>query len=217
MDLFVRQINLHRYERVFPPMQTAVASHRRGFINEIAFALFEMMSASGDRQLIQDASIVDFTVLKARDKVAASTRFSAATVPLPDEEETRDFLEQHRRLLHFFRSQAGGSVLEIGPLFPGCGMMDTCVADVIAGGALFEVKAGDRPFRSIDVRQLLIYGALNSAGPRRPLAHFGLYNPRTGVSCKFAADELAMEVSGRSASDLLSDIVYVISSGDISR
>jgi hypothetical protein len=39
-DLFVRRINLSQYERVFPESIMPTAPRRRGFVNEVAFAMF---------------------------------------------------------------------------------------------------------------------------------------------------------------------------------
>src|SRR5579864_8207330 len=48
------------------------------------------------------------------------------------------------------------------PVFRGCGFVDECTGDLIIGNQLVEVKAGDRSFRATDIRQLLVYCALNS-------------------------------------------------------
>ncbi len=56
--------------------------------------------------------------------------------------------------------------IRVSPRFEGCGWLDECEADFLTSNVLVEVKAGDRAFRSIDLRQVLIYCALNFASKK---------------------------------------------------
>jgi len=133
----------------------------------------------------------------------------------PTEEELDDSANQANRLERFFRAVSSGNSIEVSPVFPGCGIIDECVGDVYFSNALYEVKAGARFFRSIDVRQLLTYAALNKPAPGRRLTEIGLFNPRSGVA--FTVEEICGEVAGLKADELLGEIIRVISSGDTSR
>jgi hypothetical protein len=82
---------------------------------------------------------------------------------------------------------------------------------------IFEIKAGDRNVRSVDLRQLLVYSALNYADQKRQIQRIGLFNPRVGTHFSATLDEFCAEISGRPTIELLSEIVQVFSSGDISR
>jgi hypothetical protein len=107
--------------------------------------------------------------------------------------------------------------LVVSPQFEGCGIVDTCVGDVLIGPVLYEVKAGDRPVRSIDIRQLLTYAALNFAKKHRPIDRIGLVNPRLGKFFEIDLDTLCEEVGGGDGpSELLERIIYKLSSGEIS-
>jgi hypothetical protein len=92
-----------------------------------------------------------------------------------------------------------------------------CTGDVYCSNTLYEIKAGERLFRSIDVRQLLTYAALNKADPCRTLTDIGLFNPRSGLSFTASLEEVCIEVAGLRTEELLGEIVRVISSGDTSR
>jgi hypothetical protein len=123
--------------------------------------------------------------------------------------EIEDAREQHERMMCVFTADATGEVVP-EPVFPGCGFIDTCRGDVLVCKTLFEVKAGDRLFRSIDVRQLVTYAALNLVSRQHKIHKVGLFNPRVGIRA-------AVEVSGKDAITLLSEIVVAISSGETSR
>ena len=135
----------------------------------------------------------------------------------PSAAETEECLAQARSIKHFFMIASKRQPVQVSPVFRGCGIIDTCVGDVFFSDTLYEVKAGDRSFRSTDIRQLLTYAALNKASDGPKLARIGLFNPRTGVSFSGSLDEVCSEVAGCTPDDLLSEIVRIISSGDVSR
>jgi hypothetical protein len=224
-DLFVRKINLQLRQRVYKPLKSMVAPTRRAFVNEIGFDIFsKAITNRRKRNLFEQAFVNVFeeafvadAISSARTTICRIERIRQEDVPEPNEEERLDYLNQSDRLYSFFRKISIGAEIEISPRFVGCGIIDTCFGDVYFDETLFEVKAGDRSFRSVDIRQLLTYAALNKAASARHLNKLGLFNPRTGISCTFGLDELCLEVAGRPSEELLMEIIRVISSGDISR
>jgi hypothetical protein len=118
-----------------------------------------------------------------------------------------------------FVQQRSSQVLEVifEPSFSGCGFLNSCVGDVLIGDELYEVKAGDRRFRSTDLRQLITYCALNYAAGTCAIAKAGCVNPRRGTYFVFDLAAIAYAMSGKSAGELFSDIIYHVSSGGISR
>ncbi len=82
---------------------------------------------------------------------------------------------------------------------------------------LYEVKAGERSFRSVDVRQLLVYASLSKSAGMRQLKQVGLFNPRTGLSFSMGLDELCLEVAGMPSEELLAEVIRIASSGETSR
>ncbi len=218
-ELFVRRINSELYEREFAPLHSSIDPGRRGFINEIAFNLFcnwvaqGMSSWKSEPPISEIASCTDL----ARTQISKMERLLPEAIADPSSSETHDCLFQFYRFQCFFKQQAQGAPIAVRPHFPGCGIIDTCNGDVYFSGCLFEIKAGDRGYRSVDLRQLLIYAALNSESHTYPLCSLALFNPRTGTSFKCPLDALCFEVSGKSSAELLADIVRAISSGDISR
>ena len=64
------------------------------------------------------------------------------------------------RLEDFFEGEGAGELV-IQPRFKGCGILDSCYGDLLMGNTLYEVKCIERNLRSIDIRQILAYCALN--------------------------------------------------------
>jgi len=157
---------------------------------------------------IWDASVLVRTSGQLRDHGYAEDLTSA---------EIADAREQHERMMCVFTADVSIDEVAPEPVFPGCGFIDTCSGDVLVSTTLFEVKAGDRLFRSIDVRQLVTYAALNLVSRPHEICKLGLFNPRVGIRAALDINELCFEVSGKDAITLLSEIVVAISSGETSR
>lgn len=213
-DMFVRRLNAELYVREFVPLKSDIQASRRAFVNEVAFSLFCSSQIDG-RPRPSEEKIRQAVVLVQRQ--SSLYTYAAVEDRMPDAAETDELLNLLERLQRFFWRVCAGKEIEYSPRFVGCGFLDTCAGDLRCGETLFEIKAGDRSFRSVDIRQLLIYAALNKSAEERPLKKIGLFNPRTGVSFVGDLDFVSAEISGRPAVELLNEIVRVISSGDMSR
>ena len=94
-----------------------------------------------------------------------------------------------------------------GPLVPGAGALSRCEADLAVGRELVEVKTVSRRFRSLDLRQLLVYLALDWAGGEPRWTRGCLVNPRRAEWADFEVDWLTRRLAGRAAVDVLADLV----------
>ena len=81
------------------------------------------------------------------------------------EVETAEAFELSRNIEKFL-SQFSGDI-QFSPVISGAGVIDTCQGDLSVNGTLFEIKTVNRNFRSKDIKQLLIYLALDAATKRR--------------------------------------------------
>jgi hypothetical protein len=216
-DLFIRRVNLQLCNREFPPLLSSTMPSRRAFINEMAFVSFAQVASGEGRGWYFEEWPSTEVVDSARKTISRLENLPPLSIEMPNKDEAEDWRNQFQRLVHFFRRIAEGKVLVPAPKFVGCGIIDTCFGDVLFGRTLYEVKAGQRPFRSVDIRQLLLYAALNKAESERQLEHVGLFNPRTGLSFSIGLDELCWEVAGSPSQDLLTELIRLISSGDVSR
>ncbi len=223
-EVFVRRINSYLYQRIYPPMKTAVHPSRRGLINEVAFALYclhinEHPGVSQPRGASWIASVetnLEAAIAIAINELPRLERTGSLLETGPDDDERRDIIEQVQRMGEFFNRYAKKGGLEASPTFPGCGFVDESKGDVLVSGALCEVKAGDRSFRVIDVRQLLVYLTLNALSRRSEIRSVGLFNPRSGVAFRAPVQDFCKE-AGRPEGDLYEAIARAMSSGEISR
>lgn len=219
-DIFVRRLNLGHYEREFPEMTIPTLPTRRGFINEVAFAVFCQSVRRGQgwppgrlSKAELDEAVTSIRSLSARKEIRGEIKQENDLGP----EELLDIEEQRDRLMRFLFINRSVGTLVVEPVFPGCGIIDTSRGDLIASNVLYEVKAGDRLFRSIDVRQLILYSTLNHISRSFRIERLGLFNPRIGISATIPIDDLCFEISGKNSAELLSEIAAVVSSGDVSR
>lgn len=109
------------------------------------------------------------------------------------------------RLEDFFEDQGEG-VLEIQPRFRGCGILDSCYGDLLKADTLYEVRCVERNLRSIDIRQVLTYCALNYQSRQYEIADICIVNPRRGISFKFGVESLAQQAAGKNAAELFHQI-----------
>jgi hypothetical protein len=215
-DLFVRKLNAALRQREFVPLKSSVPPDRRAFINEVAFQLFRLRSLGSELSAGNDNLILAATE-SSRLTISRIERIPLTDIAGPTDDERTDVVAQLDRLLFFFRGVSRDTGLEVAPRFPGCGIIDACVGDVRCGETLYEIKAGDRNFRSVDVRQLLVYAALNKSADGPSLRQIGLFNPRTGLSFCMNLDDVCLEVSGTTSEELLTELIRVFSSGETSR
>lgn len=217
-DLLVRRLNRGGYERYARPMSTKTDPTRRAFINEIAFTLFSN-SVIGKNWFAGSlqANEVEQAATTARQLIIQIEGRDDGCKDDPSDEERRDLEEQYRRLQAFFLRDRSVDQITVNPAFRGCGIIDTCSGDVLAGDTLWEVKAGDRDFRSIDLRQLITYAALNYISRSYHIERVGLFNPRVGIFFEVRLDDLCVEIGGMGSADMLAAVSYAISSGEISR
>ncbi|WP_024896904.1 MULTISPECIES: hypothetical protein [Brucella] len=207
---FVRRLNLEHTDRWSPPIEKPKDTIRAAFVAEVAFAKFCIPVGS-----IASADVEESALVEARRRLIPLTDSPKdLDTPLSLSEEGQvGRLEGSLR--GFFKRSSTETILR--PVFRGCGYVDASEGDIVSGSTLFEVKAVDRSFRSVDIRQLITYCALNHASQQFDLRDIGLFNPRRGVSFEMAIDDVCREISGRSKQDLLGEIVSCLSSGDISR
>jgi len=217
-DLLVRRINSGFYQRDFAPMESDTDPASRAILNEVAFTLFCRDILAKHRWLRRDLSSAEITEAITAVIVAGARAEGAGSGGQIDltREEVADVREQHMRLVQTFVPYAARGELLITPAFAGCGIVDSCKGDVLVADVLYEIKAGDRLFRSADVRQLLTYAALNHVRKLYEINSVALFNPRVGVRCEFELSELCFEASGKDAVALLSQIAEALSSGEMS-
>lgn len=204
-ERYIRWQNL-ALDRYTTPLMTSGNPHKRGLINETASRLFAKWIKHGLANEIPDTLVEE----SRKEAVNFVRRFRDSSLKLQerfsdeDEEEVLNLVRQMQEF-PFFRNHQGNLVAF--PRFDGCGIIDSCNGDLLTKGTLIEVKAGDRPFRLVDVRQVLVYCALNHAKPMHKIEEILLINPRRGVYFSNSLDSLCLELSGISKYDIFQRII----------
>ena len=196
--------------RFTKPIKSSTPANVRGLVNEMGFRLFASSVATGVAVL----RLPEATVLRCVEEALVYVLGAQQRAEFPQFDLTsREVMEAQtvgERLTLFFQ-KADQPIVETFPVFLGCGLVDECVGDVLAGDVLFEVKAGERNFRTIDVRQVLVYCALNFAAKSYSIERICLVNPRMGVYLEEPLDVLCSELAGRPTTEILADIVQFVS------
>jgi hypothetical protein len=214
-ERFVRLLNLN-LDRYRDPIPSLSEPHRRGFLNDIAFRNFEWNYRRTEGTSIPRQQIVQ----EARDYLLKFGSVSESDLgDLSETEWVEVGILIHSTELFATRLKTvdtRSETFQISPKFQGCGIVDSSNGDILIGHTLVEIKAGDRTFRSIDIRQLLTYCALNSLAHKYSIDDVSCVNPRRGVYFFVPLETLCRELAGKSSAEVLAEITYFISSGDLS-
>ena len=82
------------------------------------------------------------------------------------------------------------------PAVPGAAAIGRCQADLSVGDNLVEIKAVSRRFAAKDLKQVLVYLALDAAVDHRRWKKACIVNPRLARWCRFDVEELVRFISG---------------------
>lgn len=174
------------------------------FIAEAAFELFvvavrqnvTVLSLAKDRNLLTEVANNSIARLLGLREYWRSIgqRFPKTT--------SEESVALATRIEDYFAKEAGPEKIFIQPRFKGCGILDSCYGDVLVGTSLYELKIVDRSLRSTDLRQLLIYAALNQRSQQYRINTVVVVNPRRGTEYKFAVEPLIQRISGHTPTEL---------------
>lgn len=204
---FIKRINLAVLDKkIHDEILSNTDPNRRSIINEVAFDIFaycygkEISIAAIDQKSLE--SIAKEAALYVNGlKLSAS---SGRTLSLTTEEIT-ETLQIANLLLSFFKKKAN---VIIHPVLPGYSGLNQCYGDVLADDTLYEIKAGNRKFRSVDIRQLVLYASLNYASQKYAVSSLGLYNPRCGYQFQMETNAFCINFSGMPAHELFHKVTY---------
>lgn len=213
---FIRRLNTGGLTRFEPPMSKTIAANR-AVIAEFGFSMFVEFSkaSSPNDAALSREEIERLSWTQTRHRLSA---FASQGMELSQnftEIERHEVKTISESLYNFFTKER--QIITLRPVFAGCGYVDASEGDVISDDVIYEVKTVERPFRSIDLRQVLTYAALNFSSRQFDLKKVGLLNPRSGLFCELLLDVVCEEISGKKSEEFLSTIVETISGGEFSR
>ncbi|MGD0469973.1 MAG: hypothetical protein ABSA54_16460 [Terriglobales bacterium] len=182
---------------IVQPVSSKVKTARPDVLAEFGFRLASTAIQAG---VPVRAAARDKLMLDAADSAAAKRiREFRPELPLdelrlnePEQQEGVRLAAVYEEFLGLWPTEAA----TFSPMVRGNGLLSSCFADLSVGSTLFEVKTVARPFHSRDLRQLLVYLALQSATGERRWDNGGLFNPRLSVFCTFSIDWLVTRLSG---------------------
>ncbi len=131
------------------------------------------------------------------------------------EPELREGFSLALNYQRFFETRWMGQPIEFCPKIPGAGFLSSCEADISIGPSLFEVKTVDRNIAGKDIRQLVVYLALQAATGKRRWLRGGFFNPRRAVYHEFGVDDVVQRMAGRPAIEVFQDFVDFVCTRDI--
>lgn len=202
---YVRTIN-GSVDRFAKPVRSDSLNQKRGLINELSFLLAGEAARTRQSPYALRVEEVEASADEALHHVSSLRAYNRQIVTVLDEDDTKEARVLAGRLLYFLRT-VFDPPFEFQPRFPGCGLVEACSGDVFADETLIEVKAGGRNYRSVDLRQLLTYCALNFASKERSIGSLCLVNPRRGVYFNETLDRICEAIAGRPGTTVLAAIV----------
>jgi hypothetical protein len=108
------------------------------------------------------------------------------------------------------------SVIEFCPFFSGAGFLNSCEGDIGIADSLVEVKTTTHRPSGKDIRQLLVYLALDANAERRRWSHMGIFNPRRGTLHHAEIEPLVLRISGgRSSSEVFGELISFVDTNEI--
>ena len=102
------------------------------------------------------------------------------------QEEKDEGIALARNYQLFFSQCCKEQQIEFSPTIQGSGFLSKCRADISAGKALYEVKTVDRNLAGKDIRQLIVYLALQNATGNSRWEKAGFFNPRKSIYYVFS-------------------------------
>jgi len=213
-DLVLQINNIHARNRYETALKSITATSRRALINEVAFEIFSKSKISNLDPNIIISNEIDEIFKKTSAYIAGLRNGAPHFNEKMNVEEIDEAKNIAVRLLNFFQRF---NTISIKPKFPGCGRLDSCEGDVIADNTLYEVKSGSRNFKSVDLRQLTLYLALNHQSKQYIIQNLGLYNPREGFHFTLPHEQFSLRFSGLSTEELCHRIIYELSTIDFGR
>ena len=204
-ERYIRAVNAG-LARFCEPLTGTAAPKFHGVLSELAFLMFVRAVQNGKQMSALTPSEVQEDVSAATSFIERFRKQGRGPLAIPRDTEIREATALAERMADFFQKAADGPLL-LQPTFPGCGWLSECQGDVFSSNVLFELKSGTRPFRMLDIKQVLIYCALDFSRNVYDIKDICLVNPRTGSYFSVPINSLCELVAGRSSVDVLGDIV----------
>jgi hypothetical protein len=182
---------------IVQPVPSNIKTARPDVLAEFGFRLASLAYQSGMtvRIAASDTVIVDAANSAAATRIREfrpSLSLDELRLGVQEQMEGIRLATVYEEFLRLWPTEA----VTFSPAVRGNGIVNSCFADLGVGKTLFEVKTVSRLFQSKDLRQLLVYLALESAAGEPRWEYGGFLNPRLSIFCTFSVDWLVSRLSG---------------------
>lgn len=185
---------------------------------EAAFEIFRLATEQGvrTREVIDSAVLLDRAWRKAQESIALHRVVGYDAIPAGHSVDYR-YLSALGRRYEALGELFPGVDLEFSPVLKGCGVLGSRQADLAAAGTLIEIKTVDRNFSSKDIRQVIVYLALDYLSGDHRWNSVMFFNPRRSFQVTFNPESFISYISaGRSAGDVYREVERLLLHRDFS-
>jgi hypothetical protein len=208
---FIRLINGGLVEACYEPFENTQRKENISLINILSFKFFKsVVKKEIGLDVLAEKSFFasDYFNKSLTSSLIELKRFSNKpnfSLPLI-EEELKEVQLLFKQMYARYREKIG--VMEVAPIFQGCGFVNQSEGDIYFIDTLVELKSGARKFSVTDIRQVLVYCTLNhySSKEKRQLENIELFNPRMGLVYQSTVKDLSENLSSLSPEDLFFEI-----------
>ncbi len=197
LNNYVNYLNKGGLQRIDTPLFSNDSPSFRAINNTVAFYKFIELHLTPDcSEDLSNAMNKAFLFLK---KLPRNN--------LDDYKLTNENIEiitqQARRIFYKYRNVN----IIANPIFPGCGLILNAEGDFYYQDTLVEIKAGERNLYPSDIKQLIVYGALNYINKNGyPIKKFELFNPRQGIFYSESIENIGLSVSDKSIEEIFTEV-----------
>ncbi len=188
--------------------------HHHDLVAELAFNIAKpsWVLQRSVRSVLQDATMRN-AAFDASLSLLRQYQDVIATVSAISQDEWLEAARLSEMYEVFLKRWGPDAVVEFSPFIPGAGFLSSCYGDLSVNETLFEIKTVNRNIAGKDIRQLIVYLALQAASGKRRWISGGFFNPRRATWYQFSVDHLIYRTSGgRVTSEVFQEIIDFLSS-----
>jgi hypothetical protein len=201
-----------------PEVESRKATRDSAIVSEFAYHLFErsVVNSIPLPEAMNSSDILASAQVRAVEAVNTYEGRIIFSEPVLNADELGEGYELALRYDAFVRQVGADSQVTIPLPLRGAGFLGACNADMLLGDYLVEIKTVKRNLLSKDIRQLVVYLALNAAGGNPDWKFAGFFNPRRSTFHKLVSADLIVHMSGgRPPVDVFSQLIEFACSSDV--
>lgn len=212
LEAVVRSINLS-YHRIDDDVTHKSDPSERDIVSESGYQLFCFALNDG----ISSAEDYLFAAVRRAELfIYGANSISDIELNSFVDRNSKEIIDLANRIVRFCHSRSADSIFSAPVPISGHSLIVDCNADLMVENDLVEIKYVDRNFRSVDLRQCLVYTSLNYLKTGNSFDKLVLFNPLRGIYSELTYEEVIRGAGGVSLVDFVYEFSFAASSGQIS-